>query len=82
MLDTGSAGSRNFSPCCHHTVDRIETQVFGFVNLSCIGLVAPDLGELRDRRYADKEGVVRTLRAHPDVALGVKIRAGQHIIGA
>lgn len=52
------------------------------MNLSCIGLVAYDLGELMDPRYADVEGVIRTIREHPDVAIGVKIRAGEHIIGA
>ena len=82
MLDTGSAGSRNFTQFRRDTIDRIGTQVFGLVNLSCIGLVAPDLGELMDRRYADKAGVIRTIREHPDVALGVKIRASRHIIGA
>ncbi|MEQ8785764.1 MAG: amidohydrolase/deacetylase family metallohydrolase [Pirellulaceae bacterium] len=81
MLDTGSAGSRNFAPFRRDTIDRAATQIFGLVNLSCIGLVAPELGELMDRRYADPEGVVRTIAEHPDVALGVKIRAGKHIIG-
>jgi dihydroorotase len=81
MLDTGSAGSRNFDPFRRDTIDRSATQIFGLVNLSCIGLVAPELGELMDRRYADPEGVVRTIREHGDVALGVKIRAGKHIIG-
>jgi dihydroorotase len=81
MLDTGSAGSRNFGPFRRDTIDRSATQIFGLVNLSCIGLVAPELGELMDRRYADPEGVVRTIREHGDVALGVKIRAGKHIIG-
>jgi dihydroorotase len=82
MLDTGSAGSNNFAAFRRDFIDRVQTQVFGLVNLSCIGLVAPDLGELMDRRYADKAGVIRTIREHGDVALGVKIRAGRHIIGA
>ena len=43
--------------------------------------MAANLGELLDRRYADPEGVVQTIRRHPDVAVGVKIRAGKHIIG-
>ena len=81
MLDAGSAGSRNFAAFRRDFIDRAETQIFGLVNLSCIGLLAPDLGELRDRRYADREGVVRTLNEHPGVAVGVKIRAGKHIIG-
>ncbi len=82
MLDTGSAGSYNFAAFRRDDIDRAQTQVLGLVNLSCIGLIAYNLGELMDPRYADPEGVVRTIEEHPDVAIGVKIRAGAHIIGA
>ena len=81
MLDAGSAGSNNFTAFRRSDIDGSETEIFALVNLSCIGLVAADLGELLDRRYADPEGVVRTIRDHVDVAVGVKIRAGAHIIG-
>lgn len=82
MLDTGSAGSNNFAAFRRDDVERSKTEVLGLVNLSRIGLVAAELGELMDPRYADVEGVVRTIREHPDVAIGVKIRAGAHIIGS
>jgi len=62
-------------------IDRAQTQIFSLVNLSCIGLIGASLGELLDRRYADPDGVVQTIRNHPDVAVGVKIRVGKHIIG-
>jgi dihydroorotase len=81
MLDAGSAGSNNFAAFRRDNIDRAQTQVLGLVNLSCIGLIAPELGELRDRRYADPDGVLRILQEHPDVAVGVKIRAGKHIVG-
>ncbi len=81
MLDTGTAGSYNFDAFRRETIDRAQTQVFGLVNLSCIGLIAANLGELLDRRYADPEGVVATINRNRDVAVGVKIRAGAHIIG-
>ena len=82
MLDAGTAGSYNFDAFRRETIDRAQTQVLSLVNLSCIGLIAANLGELLDRRYADPEGVVATIARHPDVAVGVKIRAGTHIIGA
>ena len=81
ILDAGSAGSYNFGGFRRDVIDRAETQVLGLVNLSCIGLVAFRLGELLDRRYADPEGVIRTIHENPNVAVGVKIRAGRHIIG-
>ena len=82
MLDAGTAGSYNFDAFRRETIDRAETQVFSLVNLSCIGLIAANLGELLDRRYADPDGVVATIARNSDVAVGVKIRAGTHIIGA
>lgn len=82
MLDAGTAGSYNFDAFRRDTIDRADTQIFSLVNLSCIGLIAANLGELLDRRYADPDGVVATIERNRDVAVGVKIRAGTHIIGA
>lgn len=81
MLDAGTAGSFNFAAFRRDGIDRTRTQLLALVNLSCIGLIAANLGELLDPRYADPEGVVRTIHQHSDVAVGVKIRAGKHIIG-
>ncbi len=81
MLDAGSAGCNNFDGFRRSVIDTVETEVLGLVNLSRIGLVAAELGELMDRRYADPAGVVATIARHPGVAVGVKIRAGAHIIG-
>ena len=82
MLDAGTAGSFNFTPFRREIIDHAWPQVLALVNLSCIGLIAAQLGELLDRRYADPEGVIRTIRQHSDVAVGVKIRAGTHIVGS
>lgn len=81
MLDAGTAGSYNFAAFRRDIIDRAATRIYALVNLSCIGLIAYNLGELLDRRYADPEGVKAILREHPDRAVGVKIRAGKHIIG-
>ncbi|MDA0745269.1 MAG: amidohydrolase/deacetylase family metallohydrolase [bacterium] len=81
MLDTGSAGSFNFHGFRRDTIDRARTRILGLVNLSCMGLSAGNLGELLDPRYADPDGVVKVIAEHPGVAVGVKIRAGKHLIG-
>jgi len=81
MLDAGTAGSYNFEGFRRDVVERCETHIQALVNLSCIGLVAANLGELMDRRYADPDGVVKTIQENPGIAVGVKIRAGKHIIG-
>ncbi|MEO2008771.1 MAG: amidohydrolase/deacetylase family metallohydrolase [Pirellulaceae bacterium] len=81
MLDAGTAGSYNFDAFRRDGIDRCKTHLLSLVNLSCFGLIAANLGELLDRRYADPDGVVETIRRNRDVAVGVKIRAGKHIIG-
>ena len=82
VLDAGSAGSYNFEGFKHDVIDRADTEILGLVNLSCIALVAAHYGELMDARYADPDGVVETIRRFPNQAVGVKIRAGAHIIGS
>lgn len=82
LLDAGSAGSFNFEGFRRDVIDRAETRILALVNLSCMGLAAFPNGELLERRYADVKGAVETIRRHPGIAVGVKIRAGSHIIGA
>ncbi len=81
LCPAGGVTTLTFDAYRRETVDRAQTQIFSLVNLCCIGLMASHLGELVDRRYADPDGVVETIRRHPDAAVGVKIRAGRHIIG-
>ena len=89
MLDAGSAGSFNFAGFRRDIIDRAETQILALVNLSCTGLITAKgrndpqaiIGELMDRRYADPKGAVQVIQENPDVAVGVKIRAGKHLIG-
>lgn len=81
MLDAGTAGSLNFEAYQRDVVQRCRTRILSLINLSCMGLAAGNNGELCDRRFADPEGVVRLLGEYPEAAVGVKIRAGKHIIG-
>ncbi len=89
MLDAGSAGSFNFDGFRRDIIDRAETQILALVNLSCTGLITAKgrndpqaiIGELMDRRYADPKGAVQVIQENPGVAVGVKIRAGKHLIG-
>ena len=81
MLDTGTAGSYQFDIFRRNYIDGAIPEILGLVNLSCMGLMAGQMGELLDRRYADVEGVKQVIERNPGVAVGVKIRAGTHLIG-
>ena len=50
------------------------------MHISTAGLVT-SLGELRDPRYLDVEGTVRAIEANRDIALGVKIRYTDGLVG-
>ncbi len=81
MLDVGTCGSFQFEIFRRLYIDRAVPQILGLVNLSCMGLMAFNMGELLDRRYADVPGVIRTIREHPGVAIGVKIRCSRNLVG-
>ena len=82
MLDTGSSGSHNFPGFLRDVIIPAQTEVLALIHLSALGLATFNrTGELLDRALADPEGVVETIRAHPSVAVGVKIRATGRLIG-
>lgn len=82
MLDTGSSGSHNFPGFLRDVIVPAQTEVLALIHLSALGLATFNrTGELLDRALADPEGVVATIRAHPSVAVGVKIRATGRLMG-
>lgn len=81
MLDTGSAGSINFPGFRRDVIEPARTRILTLVNVSCIGLIAQELGELLDRRYCDPSGAMRTLEANRDICLGIKVRLSRRIVG-
>lgn len=82
MLDTGSAGSHNFAGFLRDVITPAKTEVLALCNLSAIGLATFNrTGELLDRALADRDGAIATIREHPNILVGVKIRAGAHLIG-
>ena len=81
MLDAGSSGTSNFHIFKENFIDKSKNSILCLINLSRIGLIADDLGELVDRRYADKKGCIDIINNNKEIVSGVKIRAGSLIIG-
>lgn len=81
VADAGSCGSETFAGFRRWIADAAP-RVFCFVNLSRLGLTGSSVaGELLDARYADPAGVTEILRAYPQVAIGVKLRASRDVVG-
>lgn len=84
VLDAGSAGAHTF-PAFRRQIPLSDTRIFALLNISVIGQASmtPDTphGELLELRYADPKVAIRTIEAHRDVILGIKIRLSREIAG-
>lgn len=83
-LDAGSAGAHTF-PGFLPQIRLAKTRIFALLNISVIGQASmtPDTphGELLQLGYANVKEAVRTIEAHRDVILGIKIRLSREIAG-
>ncbi len=82
IVDAGSPGWANFAGFNEWIAKPAVTRVLTFVHIAGIGLTYGPLGELEDIRYASPELTAETIRAHPDVTTGVKVRQGSGQVGA
>jgi dihydroorotase len=78
-VDGGSAGASTFAGFRKHVVARARTRVFALLNISKIGLA--DSNEYSDLRFVDPDLAAKTIDAHRDVILGVKVRLTPDIVG-
>jgi len=81
VLDAGSSGSITWPGMRDGVLNKADVRALALVNLCSGGMVAADLGELLDPKMADLRGTIATIRRDPTLAVGVKLRAGDHIIG-
>lgn len=75
-VDAGTTGFVNFPEFRRNCIDKADVEVLAFVNIACVGLPTPFIGELEDLRYARPSETASILEKNRDVALGVKIREG------
>jgi dihydroorotase len=70
MVDTGSAGWRNFDFFRTTVIDRVHTRVFALVNIASYGMIS----EMVEQHPADfsPERCVETARRHAEVVVGFK----------
>lgn len=80
LLDAGTIGVSTW-PALRDEMQRTRAHLLGLVHLCSSGLSGNRQGELRSPHLADPEGAVRLIREFPTRVVGVKIRAGTHLIG-
>lgn len=70
MVDTGSAGQRNFEDFRYRVLDRFWTRTFAFVNISGRGMA--DTVTEQNPYDMDPEATAAVAREHGDVCVGIK----------
>ncbi|HLG69909.1 MAG TPA: amidohydrolase/deacetylase family metallohydrolase [Chloroflexota bacterium] len=77
-VDAGSSGPVNFLGFKRFIAERSRTRMLAFVCVAQHGVLNGP-GELEDLRFADPEGCAEAILAHPDVAIGVKVRLHEKV---
>jgi len=83
MVDAGSAGEANFHGFREFIVEPAKENVYAFLNIGSIGLVACNrVSELIDMRSIDIDRTIACVEANRDIIIGIKVRASGVIVGA
>jgi dihydroorotase len=78
VVDAGSAGADTFDGFRRYVIEASATRILAHVNISTMGMLSRNIGELEDIRWADVPKALETIERHRDVVLGVKVRLTKH----
>jgi dihydroorotase len=81
VLDTGSAGAQTFQAFRRFIIDVAATRVLALLNVSVMGMLYEQVGELLDLRYVDNALTLRVARDNPGVVVGLKLRMAERMVG-
>lgn len=69
MVDTGTAGAKNFLHFKRTVIDQSATRIFAYINIVDLGMVGP---YEQDIKTMDPELAASVVMAYPDVCVGIK----------
>ena len=72
LIDGGSSGATTFPGFVEYVIRPSRTRVLALLNISTPGMTVPN--ELADLSWVDPEAAVRTIEAHRDFIVGIKVR--------
>ena len=81
VIDAGSAGSNTIDAFVRHIVGESNTRTLAFLNISGMGQLDLEIGELEDLRWARVDRAVDAGRRHSDVLVGIKVRLSAEVVG-
>ena len=86
LVDAGSAGAGNLAGLARYVVAPSPVRILAFVNVSFAGIFGFGrrvmVGECADLALLSLPCCVEAARAHPELVVGVKVRAGRNAGGA
>ncbi|MCC6168873.1 MAG: amidohydrolase/deacetylase family metallohydrolase [Caldilineaceae bacterium] len=77
-VDAGSAGADTFPGFRKFILEASATRLYAHLNISALGMLDPDIGELEDIRHARVDRALATIEQNRDLILGVKVRLTRH----
>ena len=80
-LDAGSAGALTFRGFRKHTIERAQTRLFALLNISAMGIISPEIGEVEYLKWADVGLAIECGLENGRYVKGIKARLSRHILG-
>lgn len=74
VVDAGSAGADTFPGFRKYVIEASETRILAHLNISTMGMISRQIGELDDIKWASVPRALETIERNRDVILGVKVR--------
>lgn len=81
VVDAGSSGADTFPGFRRYVIDQAPTRILAFLNISAMGIIDADIGELIDIQWLNVERAVAVCRANPATIIGIKVRLSQILVG-
>lgn len=79
-VDAGSAGAATF-PAFRRVAESASTRLLSWLNLSTVGLVDTNVGELIAMPWLNVDAAVRTIEENRDLIVGIKARLSSYAVG-
>lgn len=74
VVDAGSAGADTFKGFRKYVIEASATRILAHMNISSMGMIALEVGELDDIKWANVPKALAAIEQHRDLVLGVKVR--------
>ncbi|MEJ7769648.1 MAG: amidohydrolase/deacetylase family metallohydrolase [Chitinophagaceae bacterium] len=79
IVDAGDAGAKSFPEFKANVIDRSQTRVLAFLNISSEGMIGDEMSVYQqDTTFMDPELAARTAKTYKDYIVGIKVAHFHH----